>query len=189
MSARKVACSVALKNRTSLSLVKLEVIPLKHNSKINSAIIVIKTNYSQKGAKYRNPVKDEPILPGSLDPKPCARCDVPVYSEFQQEYTRDKYNMVLCVDCEFFRIKEGVEAHISDIEKVEIVPTFRGKRIIINYCYGELSFLKKEVECYPQYQHLFFKQFQKMPPYMNSAMWRRFSNKLNELAINKEVLK
>lgn len=41
------------------------------------------------------------LCPGGDDPKPCAICNAPVYSELQQVFTEDTYGLVLCCDCEF----------------------------------------------------------------------------------------
>ncbi|AKB47411.1 hypothetical protein MSKOL_1634 [Methanosarcina sp. Kolksee] len=41
------------------------------------------------------------LIPGDPDPKPCAICSNPVYSELQQDFTEDEFGIVLCCDCEY----------------------------------------------------------------------------------------
>gem|GEM_PF-5760066 len=41
------------------------------------------------------------ILPGALDPVPCADCGETVYSDLQQTFTKDRYGRVLCLECEY----------------------------------------------------------------------------------------
>jgi len=43
---------------------------------------------------------EDTILPGALDPKPCAICGEPVYSDLQQTLSEDIYGVVICVHCE-----------------------------------------------------------------------------------------
>lgn len=51
-------------------------------------------------AIFIQPREPDTILPGALDPKPCAICETPVYSELQQTVTEDLYGKVLCCKCE-----------------------------------------------------------------------------------------
>jgi len=51
--------------------------------------------------KVLTPLGLDTILPGALDPKPCALCGAPVYSDLQQEFTTDVYQKILCLDCEY----------------------------------------------------------------------------------------
>jgi hypothetical protein len=41
------------------------------------------------------------ILPGALDPKPCALCGGPVYSELIQVSSEHMYGKILCLACEY----------------------------------------------------------------------------------------
>lgn len=51
---------------------------------------------------------EDTILPGALDPKPCAFCGAPVYSDLQQAFTEDQYGKVICCTCEFSYFGVGV---------------------------------------------------------------------------------
>ena len=46
-------------------------------------------------------MEDEPLyISHFVDPVPCADCGMMVDLEIEQEYTKDKYGRVLCLDCE-----------------------------------------------------------------------------------------
>jgi len=47
--------------------------------------------------------QEAPVIPAyfsMVSPVPCADCRQPVRLEIQQEYTKDRFARVLCLDCE-----------------------------------------------------------------------------------------
>jgi hypothetical protein len=44
---------------------------------------------------------EDTILPGALDPKLCALCGAPVYSDLLQTSSQEMYGKILCLACEY----------------------------------------------------------------------------------------
>lgn len=77
---------------------------------------------------------------------------------------------------------EDFNRYIKEIDKVKIVHTFRGKRIIIDFTYGRLTYILKDGSSFAQYRKKYLEQFGEFPPFMNYSQWRTFMAVLKQRA-------